>query len=260
MTNSDGLQIGGNKFNQWCERKGLICDDQSKIKKAYQYTARKDLTKAESSAFFLHELTNCDGFEFVAFSSAKLPSPITLKDKIILVPCFKTSKALDLKDPVNQKTIEMEKRSRFIYDGWIPIIDWSEEQVRNSIKKIDKALSAFSLKVGTYFEWKPKYDSDQGSSFLFTTEHLQELELVTSRLEKIPKEDQEAIYRSFGWLSQAFRLNEPAAKFLFLILTIESLVTYIEKEANDDSSLIQFRADTKTKSERRADTTKCLEN
>ncbi|AFS81264.1 hypothetical protein NKOR_06965 [Candidatus Nitrosopumilus koreensis AR1] len=260
MSDSIFPQIEGNKFNNWCERKIVISESDLKTQKAFRYAARKDLTTAEGSAFFLHELTNCDGFEFVAFSSSKLTNPITLNGNITLVPCFTLGNRISKDDPIGLKTMDMDRRSRFVYDGWLPISDWSEDNVRKSLKEIDKALSSFSLKTGTYFEWLPKYEShDHGSSYQFTEEHLQELENITSKLENIPQEDHYAIYRSIGWLSQSFRLNDPSAKFLFFILTIESLAYYIEKEAKENSSLIQFRADNRTKSERKENMKNCIE-
>jgi len=260
MLESDLPQVSSNKFNNWCEKKGLISENETKTQKAFQYMVRKDLTRAEKSAFFLHELTECDGFEFVVFSSSKLTHHITLNEKIVLVPCFTMRDRINLQDQISLKTLDMEKRSRFVYDGWVPISDWSEENVRKTLKKIDKALSSFSLKIGTYFEWFPKYEGqDQDSSYQFTKEHLEELEKITSKIETLPQEDHEAVYRSIGWLSQAFRLDDPAAKFLFFILAVESLSYYIEKEAKDNSILLQLRADTRTKKERKENMQFCIE-
>jgi len=117
------------------------------------------------------------------------------------------------------------------------------------------------LKVETYFDWKPKYGSNKGSMiFPFNKEHLNDLRLISSKLEKLPIDDIIAIYKSFGWLSQAFRLNDPIAKFLFLILSIESLATYIETKSTINSSLYKFRVSKEiTKTERRDETILCLE-
>jgi hypothetical protein len=60
-------------------------------------------------------------------------------------------------------------------------------------------------------------------------------------------------------LSQAFRLDQPAARFLFCIFAIEALVTYIEEEAPDDSPLARLRAERLTRAERRARRERCID-
>ena len=81
--------ISGQKYNRaWCEKRPLVCGDQDRMLRACQWEVKKDLSPSESAAFFLHELTGCEGLEFVAFSNARLTRPVTLVNDVILVPCF----------------------------------------------------------------------------------------------------------------------------------------------------------------------------
>src|SRR5262245_8655920 len=69
----------------------------------------------------------------------------------------------------------------------------------------------------------------------------------------------EALHLSIGWLSQASRLDQPAARFLFCILAIEALATYIEEEAPDESPLARLRAERLTKAERQGRRERCID-
>jgi hypothetical protein len=151
----------------------------------------------------------------------------------------------------------MQKTNRFIYDCWIPINDWDEENVRNSIHKIDESLSLFCLESRTFFDWKPKYQNpkDKRSSYEYNKSHIDYLEKLSKNIDTLEDDDRSAIYRSIAWLSQGIRLNEPAARFLFSILAIESLATYIEKSTRDDSPLSKFRTINYSDSQRE----KCIE-
>ena len=80
--------ISGQKYNAWCERRPLVCGDPDRVLRAGQWEVKKDLSLPESAAFSLHELTGCEGLEFVAFSNAWLPRPVTLVNEVVLVPCF----------------------------------------------------------------------------------------------------------------------------------------------------------------------------
>lgn len=262
MSTIDTPVITGQKFNKWCHREAPSCNDRGKIQRAFAFAARKDLTISEGSAFFLHELTNCDGFEFVAFSNARLSNTTHLSNGVILVPCFILNMdGMSLQDPMVQKTTDMEKKGRLVYDGWIPITDWSVSGVRIAIRKIDEALSTFSLKVQAYFEWRPKYEArDMESTYLFTEDHLNDLETLSKKLDSLGNEDRNAFYRSLSWFSQAFRLKEPSAKFLFFILSLESLVSYIEKDAKPDSVFIGLKADVRTTSEKNTERKQCIDS
>jgi len=152
----------------------------------------------------------------------------------------------------------MEQKSRFIYDGWISIATWNEQNVRRAIQSIDEALSTFCMKGRIFFDWEPKYPapSDPRSMYKLDDEHLQELESRAQTLDSLEDDDRTAIYRGLAWLSQGIRLDEPAARFLFSILAIESLATYIEEKASDSSPLTALRTTNITEAER----VKCIKD
>ncbi len=249
------------RFNPWCEHRPLRASDQAHFSRAAAYLGRKDLSPAEQAAFYFGELTSCDGFEFVAFSNARLEEHVTLAGGVILVPCFlRDDEMRDSNDPLVQATVEMARRSRFVYDGWVPVT-WEPANVRAAIRAIDEGLALFSLRGRISWDWQPKYKAEQvQSAYRLERRHLDELEHLAQLLSPLPTEDRRAVYRSIAWLSQSLRLSEPAARFLFAVLAVESLATYIEAEADDDSRLVSLRVSKETKAERRTTRTRCIQD
>jgi inosine/xanthosine triphosphate pyrophosphatase family protein len=156
--------------------------------------------------------------------------------------------------------MQMGRNNRYIYDGWIPIKEWSKEDVRKAIRNIDEALSIFCLSSRIFFEWEPKYPSLSGfpSIYHFENKEIAELEMLSKVIDSLKEEDRTALYRSIAWLSQSLCLKEPAARFLFLILAIESLARYIEDEAYEDSPFLILREKSLTKKEKREKRENCI--
>jgi hypothetical protein len=252
------------KFNKWRERRGLFCSDQNKISKAYAFSNRRDLSASERATFYLHELTGCQGLEFVAFSNVRIKNPVKLSNDVIVVPCFLNENqrdGLSVQDPLLFATFEMERHHRYVYDGWIPIMAWTKEGVREAVRKIDEALSMFCLSSRVFFEWEPKYPlhSESPSIYYFEDQDIKELETLSELLDSLGEKDRIALYRSIAWLSQSLRLNEPAARFLFLILAIESLAKYIESDSSLDSPLAALKTKRITKDERQLRREECID-
>lgn len=110
-------EIPTGKINKWCERRGLFSNDNIKISKARQYLQNNDLTNYEKAAYYIHEIFNCQGLEFVAYSSARITDKIVLPENITLVPCFLSEEKRDWRDPLVRLTHRMAEHARFIYDG-----------------------------------------------------------------------------------------------------------------------------------------------
>lgn len=249
------------KYNGWCERRPLICADDDQYNRAQVHLVRDDLAPSERDAFYLHELTGCGGVEFVAFSNARFNAPVKLSGGVILVPCFlSTLEGRNMNDPMVVLTLNMMKKSRYIYDGWIEIPTWNAQSVQRSVQAIHQALSVFCLHGSIYFEWESKYVSLGQSRVLYESEHLnfEGLESTTSAIDSLDESDRRAIYRSLGWLSQGLLLVEPAAKFLFSFLAIESLATHIEEDACDQSPLLALRTKQISNAERRKQRDSCI--
>ena len=121
--------------------------------RATQWEVKKDLSPSESAAFFLHALTGCEGLEFVAFSNAQLPRPVTLVNDVVLAPCFLSEiDEQNVQEPLGQLTMRMAREGRFLYDGWIPIKVWDVDHVREAVRGIDEVLALFCLCGRTFFE------------------------------------------------------------------------------------------------------------
>ena len=233
---SSDIPLG--KINRWCERKGLYTSDKNKLNQANNILRNKELTRNEQAFHFIHELFNCEGIEFVVFSSARFDKKVALMSDIKLVPCFlPTQQMKSWNDPLVRLTFNMQNHARFIYDGWVPITDWRIETVRNAIKEIDRTFSLFAAQERIWFTWEPKYYPSQvnPSSHKVTDNHILEIFLLGEKIHNWNEKDKTAFYRSLAWISQSLILPQPAARFFFCILSIESLATYIEKEATNDS-------------------------
>jgi hypothetical protein len=257
------FEIPPGKYNRLCERRPLVCGDGKRIDRANAHLVKKGLTASEKAALYLHDLVSCEGLEFVTFSNARLNEPVVLPSNIKLVPCFLPDvEGKSLEEPLVQLTMQMAQRSRFIYDGWLPISDWRIEAVRKAIRRIDQALSIFALQGRVSFSWDPKYNPinmSQSSSYHLEHRHIQGVEQLSHFTESLTDAaDSRAFFRSVAWLSQSLRLTEPAARFLFSVLAIESLATYIEEEAADDSVFAQLRSLHLTRPKRKAQREECI--
>lgn len=262
MTQQNLPSVPPGKYNTWCEKRPLVYSDENRLKRAMAFFTRRDLSPSARAAFHLHELTDCEGLEFVVFSNGKIRGPLMLTKVIMLVPCFLSNiNEAGINDPLVKPTIRMQEQCRYIYDGWIPISIWDDESIEKSIRSIDEAFSIFCLNSRSFFEWEPKYNSprEATSTFNFEDAHLRDLERVYKLIDSLNEDDRTAVYRSLGWLSQGFRLNEAAARFLFSILAIEALATYIEGgKIADVSPLAVLKAEPVAQVERTMRQEKCI--
>jgi len=237
-------EIPVGKLNKWCERRGLASNDEARISNARRYLVNNDLTNYEKAAFYLHEIFDCQGLEFVAFSNARYKNITNLPGNITIVPCFlPTEEGRNWRDPLVRLTFRMVEHARFIYDGWMPISDWNIKNVRKAIQNIDEVLTLFAAQERIWFTWEPKYFPSQlyPSSHNIEDEHIREIVELRGFTETLNEEDLKAFYRSLAWLSQSLVLPQPAARFLFCIISIESLATYIEREATNDSIFFSLK-------------------
>jgi hypothetical protein len=263
MENKNYLDaIEPHKFNHWCERRMLFrkaeMRDWSK-----RLGLRKDLSLFEKDALYFHEITGCNGLEFVAFSNTRNDMPIIFKNRIILVPCFLCSNDSDgrnIEDPILKLTEQMTYQERFIYDGWMPIEVWDENSARKAVQYIDETLSIFALDINVFWEWEPKYSSQYiGSSYRIREDSsYRQFELLVQAMESLNEPDKNAIYRSLSWLNKSRLLKEPTGQFLFAILAIESLANHID-DCDIESILSEFKTEKLSKDERRKRREKCIE-
>ncbi len=225
------------RFNKWGEKEPLVCNDNDLIRKSQIPFRNQDLTDYERWIYHLHELVDCEGIEFVAFSNVLLYRQTSLASNVVLTPCFyPETVGMSVNDPIVRLSMKMGERSRYVYDGWIPIDDWNIENVRQAINSIEQVLSTFSLQGRNWFRWEPKYYQNEGklNTTLFKDENVREIENLNAYLDEISNITTESIGKSAAWLNQSIRTDEPAAKFLFSFLAIESLISYIESSKSDN--------------------------
>jgi len=244
------------KYNaSWRKREPLVTRDELRRERASAVVDAQGLTFAERSALYLHELVGCDGLELVLLTNAHLDDHIPLSSGLVIVPCFlpslEASSRLD--DPLTQATMRMHERARFVYDGWLPISDWTTDALSARIKEIDEALSALALIDSIWYSWEPKYSplASVASCFYVPATSMKAPDRVVKLAQSLPPEDSDALFRSIGWLSQSFKLSEPTACFLFCILAIEALATHIERHASDASPFAPARTSRCTKQDRK---------
>lgn len=262
MEDIDLKEIEKKKYSPWCQIKPLICTSKDRKQRADAVSSRNDLSPLVKSAIYFHELTGCNGLEFTAISNIKFNDFMVLPNNAILVPWFLPDvRGKPPNDPFVALTLQMQRESRFGYDGWIEIDNWDEENVAKIIQSIPESLSIFSVIFDLYISWQPKYWGGINLAKPYhelNTESISSHHKVFHQISTISETDKRAIYRSFSWLSQAKQMDSPPARFLFYILSIEALAKYIEDASNDDSCFASLRSNKMTKKERREVRDKCI--
>jgi hypothetical protein len=252
------LEKPDGRFNQWGERKWIATPSEKQQIVENELNAL-DLSPRTRELYKAAKLTDSKGVEFALFSDAQLPAPIGIDIGGLLVPCF-----LPL-NPINPQTEKrqaaMMKRGVFIYDGWVPINEWSVEKLESIIALLDDIVSLFSV-VGKYqARWEPKYIYSKPpiTSQQFYKHDLQALSYSLNILDELPEEDRIALSRSIAWMSNALR-NAPVQKFLLLFVSIESIATYIESRKTPNTSILKqaFAGERLSKSERRQEREECI--
>ncbi len=153
------------------------------------------------------------------------------------------------------------KRGQFIYDGWIPNEEWTRSRLEQIVSMLDDFVNVFSI-VGKYYAyWEPKYyySNDPIPSHLISPPEFLSLSKTIGIIERLPEADRSAISRSAAWIANALRSESRVQRFLLLFVSIESLVTYIERESQKDSPLREFAADKLPKSEKRLRREACIQ-
>ncbi len=261
MLSKPSTEIPPGKYNRWCERRPLVCADETKKSHADQYVMDSNLSLSEKAAYYVHELVSCQGLEFVAFSNTYIKQRVILPGNITLVPCFLTELG-NTNSLLAKLTLDMAHRACFVYDGWLPIDDWQRANVRKAIRMIDSALSIFAVRASAWFSWEPKYSPimQAGIYYEFAQEDVKQVNQLTRFINEMKEADRQALLSSIGWLSQSVRLTEPAARFLFGILTIESLATFIERESAQDSTFSNLRSERLTGQQRKEWRQACIKD
>lgn len=237
-------RLRADRYNDWGKRQPLDYANPEQNDQAFASVRDSRFSLIVKSIIFMHELTNCRGFEFVAFSNAKIDRPVKLPYGVILYPCFLPEVGGTQKgDTLAAATMRMQRAAKYVYDGWVPIKDFDDVAVRQALRHLSEALSIFSLTTQSHFEWGPKYShvTPFSSTHQLTTEDIDTLETFASVADSLNDADRTAIFCSIAWLAEARKVDDVKSTFLFTILAVESLVTYIEQKAEANSSFASLR-------------------
>lgn len=240
------------RYNRWGMREPLIGTNKTHMT-AVQGAMGENLSKYAKSYLYANSITGAKGLEFVAFSKSKLSRPVQLPNDVILFPCFTETIGKNVREPMVQASMHMERSGTYIYDGWLPVESTDKAEIDKRLEDLRESLASFALISGSSFSWEPKYYFSRGktSSYFLEDDDLGTLEDIAQKLAEIPFTDKHAILRSVSWISRAQVTQDDCSRFLFAVLAIESLCNYIEQDAGENSPLKQFAGPAKTKSERR---------
>jgi hypothetical protein len=247
------------RFNNWGERKWIAVDPQW-TKFVDQEVAKLRLTPRARSLCRSAMLTYSSGVEFVLMSNVHLASSIRFKSGICVVPCF-VPMDFASQFPGDERAMAMSKRGLYIYDGWVPNDDWTTDKLERVVSALDDIVCTFSL-LGSkwYAYWEPKYRYERPPVDLHQVglPELRSLSVTIEVLEQLGTDDRLAVSRSVAWISNALKAQSPVQRFLLLFVSIESLVTYIERESDKGSPLQVFAGEKLLKSEKRKARDACI--
>ena len=253
------------KHNNWFDKRQLTPKSKQHLTNGLKFFSNRELSSYEKTILYTHELTESDGIEITVYSNARFDDTVCFENGLILQSGFFTPDQMDGKkidNPIVQKTLKELKTGIHHYDGWIPIEKWNIENVRKAIREIDESLSIFSLYVSTFFEWKPKYQEDREFNIIQPIDqaNFKLFQKTLPHLRKLDPKDKKAIFRSIGWMYQGLKQQDPVSKFLFLIVSIESLAAYIEDDVKDNSPLKKLKTINETKEEKLKNTKGCIDS
>jgi len=236
------------KYNEWCHRKPFANPNflNATVRNSEGFY---QLSQTSQAVLLQHEVLNCDGLEFFIISNLKLEKPIKFENGLEIVPCFyQDMHSQELNDPLVEASSRMKRMARYLYDGWLPILDWKTENISKQISIIDETFSLFALTYPIYFEWEPKYfyetnlaitidqDKDVNPDF-----DLEKIISFSNNLNVLSEIDRVAVYKSINWINKAQGAYDPLIKFLFYMVAIENLVHYIEKDKKASPAFINLR-------------------
>ena len=171
------------RYNKWGMREPLIGNDQTHMK-AVQSAMGKNLSEHAKSYLYANSITGARGLEFVAYSKSKLSRPVQLPNDVILFPCFTETIGKDVREPMVQASMHMERSGTYIYDGWLPIESTDKAEIDKRFEDLRESLASFTLISGGSFSWEPKYyfTRSKTSSYFLEDDDLGTLEDIAQKL------------------------------------------------------------------------------
>lgn len=230
--------IEAQRFNKWRHQKGLSVPGGTGADFICQMGGGQRVTQPA----LLFKALGKKGLEFLAVSNVQLESPVQLADEIVLVPCFGAAAVAAAEESEKQAVFmlefSMKAKGRFIYDGWLPVPDWSPETVERRIARLDEVLSCFSLHSSCHVRWMYKYPqgTSPGGHAKFTLTEIEASKTVRGAVDCIGnKQDRATLNRALKWLAKAASAHEPEMRLLFSVVGLETLV---KRKLQPDSQLL----------------------
>lgn len=246
------------RFNEWGQKAYIVAPPEHSDAVEREVPAMR-LTARARQLMRAARLTRSLGYEFVFISNAQFTEPLRFDPgPIEIVPCFRPF-PVEGGGMADMNQLAMMGRGRFIYDGWIPDAHLSPLTLEHAVSQLDVIAGSVSL-VGSYYaHWEPKYFArDPIQSFIVSQGEISSFMAALGAVATMPREDATALRRTIGWLSSAASAHSPVASFLHYFVALESLITYIERDAPPTSPLGAFAKVKATKAQRREEATSCI--
>ena len=248
------------RYNNWGERKWIQTTPQ-RAEEVSRELASLNLSPRAHALYQAAKFTDSKGIEFVFVSNTQFPGPVVFKgDEIHIVPCFIPLQFVHGAISEDRQAAMM-RRGRYIYDGWIPISNWSKENIERLVSVLDDIVNFFSIVGRFHAYWEPKdyYEKSPIPSQVIIPDEFAALSKTLATVESLTQADKIAITRSVAWIANASRDDSPVQRFLLLFVSIEALATYIERQSEKDSPLRSFAADMIGKEERKHQREACIQ-
>ncbi len=248
------------RYNDWGERKWIQTTPQ-KADEVASELANLKLSPRASALYQAAKFTDSQGIEIVFVSNTQFPGAVLFRNnQIHIVPCFVPLQFVN-KAMSDDRQAAMMRRGQYIYDGWVPVSDWTKENLEKLVTSLDDIVNFFSIVGRFYAYWEPKYYYEKSPipSQIIIPEEFAALAKTIVTIEGLTQSDRVAITRSVAWMANALRDDSPVQRFLLLFISIEALATYIERECEKDSPLRSFAADKLTKEERKQQREICIQ-
>jgi len=238
------------KYNKWCYRKPIV-DKKSLSNDIFTKTRILDIPELYKAVILQNEFLRCRGIEFVSFSNIKINRNFKFNNGLELRPCFYSDDDKFEDGQIFESSMLMNRRSKFIYDGWLPISNYTRNSVADYVEMIDQSLSIFSISGYIYFTWEPKYFYRHIKNGFIDSEYTNDVNFIphfSSELSKLNQKDKIAIYRSINWINKAISNDEPMVSFLFYMISLEYFADYIEKPKKYKSIFDNLKSNEKNES------------
>lgn len=250
------------RFNKWGEKKWIAPSDE-KLEAAARTLKEMKLSRRARALFEAAFYTDSPGVDFVFMSNAQLLNYVTFNNGVQIVPCFFPIDYYNLQPGIDDaRHSAMLKSGNYIYDGWVPAHNWSQNALESIVSKLDDLVNLFSIVERYHASWEPKYDFSKPpiqTHWIFPAD-IKSLQQTIDILENLNEGDRQALRLGSAWVADALKDESPIQRFLLLFISLESLITYIERKAEKDSPLKVFAASRLSKDQRRGLREDCIDH